>query len=398
MIRKILIAAVGGGSLVAALSAAAVPAITGEPIVVQHLGTMPWPQDDPVTIPYLTQGVANDINDLHGDVTCDLIISTPGNYHMALRDAMKGRPDLELTGLQEQVKSQFDVSVCWSTSPPVAPEQIPAKDLQFKNIHLKGLPALAMGPGKVMNKLVDTGMVDGDTRRAFLRNRGNVMLVRADKAHEIHDVCNLGGDTRVATPNPYLEPGSFGNFSGTIFNVADQNNFGCDATELFEGIFGQDLSQFDLSAFDNPYDIEAIQAVFTGERDHHDRHGHSEHHGKDEQKTPKWVASSRIMHRDIPYALCHNEADAGVIFYHQAKYIKETLGPTGCALDIVPMGGTAEDPQPVPGNKIGTLFVAKVNGDYPQNVLDARDLIYDFLTENPLWGQIMLDHGLVDPR
>ena len=90
-------------------------------------------------------------------------------------------------------------------------------------------------------------------------------LFIADKAKKIHNVCDLGGKTRVATPNPYLEPGSFGNFSGTIFNVADQNDFGCDATELFNSIFSQDLSQFDLSAFDNPYDISAIQKVFSSE-------------------------------------------------------------------------------------------------------------------------------------
>lgn len=394
MFKKILTAVLGGSALIFTLTAAAVPTITGAPIVVQHLGKVPWPQDDAVTTPYLTQFVANDINDLHGDVTCDLIISTPGNYHMALRDAMKGRPDLGLAeGLQEQVKSQFDVTVCWSTSPPISLEQIPAQDLQFKNIHVKGLPALAMGPGKVMNKLVSTGMVIGSTRQAFLRNRGNAILVRADKADSIHNVCDLGGKTRVATPSPYLEPGSFGNFSGTIFNVADQNDFGCDATELFNSIFSQDPSQFDLAAFDNPYDIHRIQAVFTGSQGY----GPGLLDSSTVKKAPKWVASSRIMHRDIPYALCHNEADAGVIFYHQAKYLKETLGATGCALDIVPMGGTAEDPQPVPGNKVGTLFIAKVDGTFPTKVLNARDLIYNFITSSTIWTQILDDHGIDDP-
>jgi hypothetical protein len=389
MYRNTLITIIFGCALFATLDAFAVPAVSGAPVIVQHLGKVPWPQDDPVTTPYLTQFVANDLNDLHGDVSCDLIISSPGNYHMALRDAMKGRPDLGLIGLQEQVKTQFDVTVCWSTSPPIALDQIPAQDLQFKNIHVKGLPALAMGPGAVMDQLVSTGMVDGATRQGFLKNRGNAILVRADKAYKIHNVCDLAGKTRVATPNPELEPGSFGNFSGTIFNVANQNDFGCDATELFNSIFSQNPAQFDLTAFDNPYDIASIQAVFTGSQ------------GTDQsgalKKTPKWIASSRIMHRDIPYALCHNEADAGVIFYHQAKYLKETLAATGCALEIVPMGGTADDPQPLPGNKVATLFIAKVNGTFPDKVVHARDLIYDFLTTSTVWSQILLDHGMVDP-
>ena len=380
MFKKIITTSMGVAGVLFMASAAAVPPVTGEPVIVQHLGKLPWPQDDAVTTPYLTQFVANDINDLHGDVSCDLIISTPGNYHMALKDAMKGREDLQFTGLQAQVKNLFDVTVCWSTSPPVGPEQIAAQDLQFKNIHVKGLPALAVGPKPVKDKMVAAGQVDPATVMPILKNRGNAILIRHDQANKIKTVCDLGGKTRVATPNPTLEPGSFGNFSGTIFNVAAQNlELGCDATTLFNSIFSQDTSLLDLSAFDNPYNIEKILEVFEG------------------KSSPKWIASSRIMHRDIPYALCHNEADAAVIFYHQAKYLKETLAPTGCALDIVAMGGSAEDPQPVDGNKVATLFIAKVEGKFPQNVDKARDLIYDFLTSSPIWATILNEKGMVAP-
>jgi len=375
----------------------AVPPVTGEPIIVQHLGKLEWPQDDAVTTPYLTQLSANDINDLHGEITCDLIISTPGNYHMALLDAMKGRSDLGHVGLQEQVKTQFDATICWSTSLPIAVDQIPAEDLQFKNIHLQGRPALAMGPGGVMNSLVDKGLVDAQTRQPFLKNQGNVILARADKAKKIKSVCDLGGKTRVATPNPTLEPGSFGNFSGTIFDMADQNDFGCDATKLFNSIFSQDISKINTSSFDNPYDINGVLAVFgVGEDDHHKKKDDKD--GKHKKSVvPNWIASSRIMHRDIPYALCHNEADAGVIFYHQAKYLKRELAASGCKLEIIPLGGTDTEPQPLPGNRVGTLHIAKVSGEFPQKVLNARDLVYNFLTASPIWTQIMADHGMLDP-
>ena len=377
MMRKMLVSMLGGSVLLYSITTFAVPPVTGEPVIVQHLGKVDWPQEDPVSVPYLTQLSANDINDLHGDVSCDLIISTPGNYHMALKDAMKGRSDLKHIGLQEQVKKAYDATICWSTSPPVAPKQIPAEDLQFKNIHLKGRPALAMGPGGVMNKLVDKGLVDKATRKPFLRNKGNVILVRKDKAKKVKDVCDLGGKTRVATPHPKLEPGSFKNFSGTIFNVADKNKFGCDATKLFNGIFSQKLSALKLDAFKNPYDIRGVLSVF--------------------KEDVKWVASSRIMHRDIPYALCHNEADAGVIFYHQAIYLKRVLGLTGCELEIVPMGGTEADPKPLAGNKVGTLHIAKVAGKFPKKVMDARNKVYDFMTSDPIWNKILNDHGMVDP-
>ena len=135
-------------------------------VVVQHLGKLEWPEDRPQTSPFLTQLAANDINDLHGDVSCELIISTPGNYSMALKDALYGNTDLGHVGLIEQqgTPSQFKVSICWLTSPPISVEQIPAERLQFKNIDLVGRPSLVMAPGKVMNTLVADGLVDETSR------------------------------------------------------------------------------------------------------------------------------------------------------------------------------------------------------------------------------------------
>ena len=361
----------------------AVPPVTGNPVVVQHLGKIEWPADRAETTPYLTQLAANDINDLHGDVSCEVIISTPGNYSMALKDAIYGRPDLGHVGLIEQqgTPSQFKVSICWSTSPPISVDQIPAERLQFKNIDLVGRPSLVMAPGAVMNTLVDTGLADGATRQPFLRNKGNVILMRADKVGMINDICDLGGTTRVVTPSPTLEPGSFGNFSGTIFNIANQNALGCDATTLFNSIFDQDISTLNLSGFDDPYNLDGIMSPFG--------RGSSPHGAG-----AKWVASSRIMHRDIPYALCHDEADAAVIFYHQAKYIKSTLA---CELAVVPLGGTYEVPAPLVGNKIGTLHIAMVEGSFAKKVNDARIKLYNFFTTNPMWTTILESHGMIKP-
>ena len=386
MSKRILITLLSSTLFIFSNTSMAVPPVTGEPVVVQHLGKLEWPADRVASGPYLTQLAANDINDLHGDVACELIISTPGNYSMALKDAMYGRPDLEHVGLIEQqgTPSQFKVSICWSTSPPISVAQIPAERLQFKNIDLVGRPALVMAPGGVMNTLVANGLADGATRQPFLVNQGNVILMRADKVGIINNICDLGGATRVVTPHPTLEAGSFGNFSGTIFNVADQNVFGCDATTLFDSIFTQDVTSMDLTVFNAPFNINGVQSVFG--------------RGTAAQGTgAKWVASSRIMHRDIPYALCHDEADAAVIFYHQAKYIKETLTASMCDLAVVPLGGTYMDPAPLPGNKIGTLHIAMVEGSFAKKVNDARIKLYDFFTANPMWGTILEDHGMVKP-
>ena len=195
----------------------------------------------------------------------------------------------------------------------------------------------------------------------------------------IKNVCDLGGNTRVVTPSPTLEPGSFGNFSSTIYEAALANpGLGCDPTTLFNSVFSQDIATIDTTSFANPYDIPSIQAAFASGQ-------------------IKWVASSRIMHRDIPYALCHNEADAGVIFYHLAKYNKETLEASGCHLKIVNLDGSTGSSSNVAGNRIATLFIAKVVGNYNSKVSQARDIIYDFLTGNPIWDDILEDHGIDFP-
>jgi len=382
MLKVILI--IASSLYLLSTEAYAVPAVTGQPVVVQHLGKVEWPQDNASIMPSLTQLLANDINDLHGELSCELIISTPGNYHMALKDAMYGRADLGHIGLlrQQGVLPQFKVSICWSTSPPISIEQISAEKLQFKNIKMVGLPALAMAPGSVMNTLIANGQVDGTTSQPFLTNQGNVILVRNDKAASINNICDLGGSIRVVTPHPDLESGSFGNFSGTLFNIASQNTFGCDATTLFNSIFTQDLTTFNLSVFNSPYNINGVLSVFG--------------RGPRPQGTgAKWVASSRIMHRDVPYALCNDEADAAVIFYHQATYLKRLMASRGCRLEIIPLGGTVANPVPLPGNKVGTLHIAKVNGSFSQKVSDARDIIYNFLTTDPVWEQILNSHGMV---
>ena len=418
MLKKLLVSTLSSCFLLFPIASYAVPPdpppVTGDPVIVQHLGKLEWPQDDVVSSPYLTQLVANDINDLHGNLSCELIISTPGNYHMALKDAMFGEPLLGHTGLLEQTgtPSQFKVSICWSTSPPVSIDQITEEELQFKNIKMMGRPSLVMAPGGVMDSLVANGQVDATSRQVFLVNQGNVMLVRADRVSEIKNVCDLGKpDVRVVTPHPVKEPGSFSNFSETIYNVANENpNLGCfdivddpgypddpsvsAATILFNSIYSQDImsenSPFDLSAFKNPYNIDGVLSVFG--------------RGTTPKPIiPKWIASSRIMHRDIPYALCHDEADVGIIFYHQAKYIMETFKGNGvdipgCELVITPLDGNLNGTVPtpdLPGNRIGKLHIAKVNGSYAKKVNDARDILYDFFTSDPMWTKILEKHGML---
>lgn len=375
------------GNLLISFGAVAVPPVTGEPVIVKFIGSIDWPQETPVSVPFLTQGDANALNDMHGVVHCDINISTPGNYHMALRDAMYGRPDLGHVGLVDQISALNGATICWTTSPPINEEQIPVQNVQFKNINLRGLPALAMGPGGKMNNLVAKGLVDPDTRQPFLRNRGNAMLVRADRTHKIKDICSLANPSvRLVTPRPPgnsgSEPGSFGNFSGTFYNVMNENaDLKChaQATGIFASIFGQDLSEIDTEDLDDAFNHKRMLKVYK-----------SDH--------VRWVASSRIMHRDQPYALCNDYADVGIIFYHQALYLKRTLASLGCELEIIPFHPDGTVPETdLPGNRIGTLHIAKVVGEFDQKTLEGRDVIYNFLTTSPIWSQILADYGMDDP-
>lgn len=359
----------------------AVPEVTGDPVIVEHLGKIIWPQDTPQITPYLTQFNSSDINDLHGDLDCDFIISTAGNYHFALLEAMQGRADLGFEGWQTILKRDYGLKVCWSTSPPVSVDQAISDKLQFKNIIMHGKPALAMGPNGIINQLLANG--DIADSKPFLRNKGNAILMRADKIKKIKNICDLGNQgIRVVTPNNTLERGSFGNFSSTIYNIADQNDYRCDATELFNSIFSQDLSKIDTTPFASPTDIEGVLSVF-GRGD--DAQGHG----------AKWVASSRIMHRDIPYALCYDLADAGVIFFHQAMYLKQLMAETmNCKLEVLNLPGNEAQPS---GNRFATLRVAKILNHTQTNVLHAQDAMIDFFVNSPVWTKILEDNYLVDP-
>ena len=366
-------------------SVSAVPAVTGEPLIVDYIGSIDWPQETEVTAPFLTQGDANKNIDLHGEVTCDVIISTPGNYHMALNEAMRGLPGLidpatglEFVGLAVQIKKRLGLTTCWTTSPPVNEEQIPAERLQFSNVDLVGRPILTMGPGGKMDNLISKRLVVGTTKSAFMRNRGNAMLVRADKANLINSVCDLGKDgIRLVTPRPKDgsgagEPGSFGNFSGTIYNTAV--TVGCRAAPLFDTYFTQSLSNLNLTGLRNPFNHAAFIETFR-------------------QPGLRWLASSRIMHRDQAYALCNGMADVGVIFYHQALYLQNEMYKLGCKLVLKPfeLGGTVPETA-LSGNKIGTLFVAHVtdpSNSFTAAQITARDFIYKFLIGNPLWEKLL---------
>ncbi|MHB8453115.1 MAG: substrate-binding domain-containing protein [Acidiferrobacterales bacterium] len=321
-----------------AAAQAQLPAITGQPYI-DSPKLLYWPRDFVSSGPDLTTPTANELNDLHGSVgQCDLVVSSEGNYHMALHELwMQYLKDYPNDGSTRM----------YTTSPPVSPGQI-SGGVTFGNLKVTCPPQIAVGSMKVMAKLQGLGALDGPPV-ALYANYGDVILVKKGNPKHIHTVWDLGRpDVRLVTPNPTLEPGAFSNYATTIYEVAalDPNPpSGMTADKLFNSIFNSASPDRDgLRDSDRDADI------------------------------PKWLAGARIHHRDEPWSIAYGHADAGVILYHLAKYIKATFPDQ---FDIVPIGGTVDNPQPLPGNVTGTTYIAKLNGPWTQQQLDARDHVWN---------------------
>jgi len=125
--------------IMTASSVFAVPKITGSPKIVSP-DLLAWPSEISGVKPSLTEPTANRLNDLRGQVgRCDIVLSTAGNYHMALRELWKDY-------LKENAESLDIKTWYYTTSPPISPEQIASKTVQFGNLELDCVPQVAVGP------------------------------------------------------------------------------------------------------------------------------------------------------------------------------------------------------------------------------------------------------------
>ncbi|HAK60060.1 MAG TPA: hypothetical protein DCO77_06705 [Nitrospiraceae bacterium] len=358
MIRSAYRVALSVAFLVVGIAAGAlaeVPVITGSPQIVTP-ALLDWPRDTEKQTPDLTEPTANRLEDLHGElVNCssmDLVLSTAGNYHMALRDLMR---KVVLPEASDEIANWY-----YSTSPPISPDQIANKHLGFGNLNVGCVPQIAVGPKNLMNTLDSLAFTEGE-RIPIIRNRGNVILVKKGNPKHIKSIWDLGRpNVRVVTSNPYTEKGSFGNYSGSINNIAanDPNPPGSRTAEkLFHSIFNSD----------KPY--------------------------------AKWVSGKRIHHREVPWAVAYDHADAGLLFYHLALYAKRSFPDL---FDIVPLGGTVDSPEPLPGNTRGTLFAVRIkgevsnHGEWTQRQLEATERLIEAY-QTPGFEEILDRHGIDVP-
>lgn len=346
-------------------SYAEVPEITGEP-TVDKPPLLEWPLDIRSEDPDLSEPTANNINDLHARISkCDdinVVLSTAGNYHMALRDLWY---DYFLPANKEIIRNWF-----YTTSPPISPEQIQNKTLTFGNVRLECRPIIAVGPKGLMTTLAEGNLIEG-VPIPIIKNHGNVILVKKGNPKKIKSIWDLGRrDVKVITSNPKTETGSFLNYRDSIYNIALNDHdkpANWTADRLFNSIFNstEKLEQHDVN------------------------HSNKSNH----RNRIKWLTGKRIHHREVPWSIAYGQADAGLIFYHLALYMVRTFPDK---FDIVPLGGTVENPEPVEGNKQATLFIAKINGEFNNNQNIARDELINAYTSRE-FDTILTKHGLLRP-
>jgi hypothetical protein len=108
----------------------------------------------------------------------------------------------------------------------------------------------------------------------------------------------------------------------------------------------------------------------------------------------KWLSGARIHHREVPWSVAYGRADAGILFYHLALHAVRTFPER---FEMVSLGGTAEDPRPLPGNRIGTHSLIRMTGDWTPKQLEAREkLVEQFMSED--FTAILEKHGMRRPR
>jgi len=336
-------------SIVFGLNAwAEMPKITGNP-VIDTPQLLDWPVDRGMVTPNLNDPTSNTLFDLHGTISsCDLVLSTEGNYHPALQDVWPI--------LLGKFKGQPLHNYFYTTSPPIIVEQIQNQILEFGNLYITCMPSVAIATRVVMDKLVQAGYADGPVYPLY-QDRGAVILVKKGNPKQIRSVWDLGRkDVRLVTPNPRLEPGAFQNYLTTLHGIAAHDKHP-----------PEDIS------------VEAlINSIFNNAGD----------------DAYKWLAGARIHHRDLPWSVAYGRADAAIILYHLGLFTVQTFPDI---FEIVPLGGTIADPHPLEGTSISTRFLVRIKGNWSAWQLEAREKLVGTLLSDG-FTKILEKRGLHRPK
>ncbi len=343
-----------------------IPEITTEPVVLGQK-TLKWPQeggldqipDRPFDYPDLT-GQANIVDDWHMQTSADdwdLLVSTSGNFYRFLNVFYR---QVYLPDNPVVAAGQWG----YSTSPPVSLHQLEnGGRLSIGNMEIRGIPMVVMGPKPIMNGVVNGGYNDGEPVK-ILSNFGNVLLVRSGNPQNIQNIWDLGRENvRVVTSNPETEAGSFGNYSSSVFHIAFRE-VEADTGDI---------------AIANRRASNLFNQIFNP---------------KNNARRQKWVVGDRIHHRDVPQALANGEADVGLMFYHLAQTAIESHPGL---FEIVPLGGTVDNPDPLPGNRVATMQAIRIKGNWTEQQIINRDNFFSAITDAAANSTLLQKFWLREP-
>ena len=305
------------------------PPIRNVPVLDQP-PILAWPRDTKPASADITDPSADTLSDLHGVLqrdSCrklDLLLSTEGNYYMALHELVKT--------LLKPGTPGAPGSFLYTTSPPVSLPQSKGNALSLGNLRILCRPSVAVASWPTVKKLQKAGLVEGRPI-PVIQGEGEVLLVKKGNPLHIRSIWDLGRpDVRVVTPNPVKEQGAFLAYARTLYQIAKNDPHppaGWTAKKLFRAIY-----------------------------DSSDPH--------------KWVAGPRIHHRDEPWSVAYGHADVAILF-HQLGVATQKAFPG--LFDLVPLGGTIEHPGPLPGSVISTSVLVRIRGHWTPKQEKARDAL-----------------------
>lgn len=302
-----------------------------KPFREERVTILDWPEETIPAggdIPGWTHAGSNLLLDFHGDPTAArLAVFSDGNHHMALAEALAA-----FYRRNPAVKEIF-----YATTPPGPLVQLATGGrLRIGNFTLAVRPHVFISPPHVLDGLVEKGLMHAHW--PFVRNQGSVLLVRRGNPANIRNAADLAREgVRLFISNPRAERVSYQGYADTLSALAARE--------------GGDLG---------------FIAPDSGD--------------------PRVVFGTAIHHREAPRAVAAGQADAAVVYYHLAlRYTR--IFPD--MFDIVPLGGTAVDPQPFEGNVIGHTHVGIVGdgGSW------GRRLVGFLLSDTA--GDIYRGHGLL---
>lgn len=261
-----------------------------------------WPEEqagqDSQYLHWTQQG-SNICLDFHGNpAEAQLVVFSDGNHHMALMECL----DLF-------VQQNKDLSKIFYATTPPGPivKMLRNGGLQMGNLIISASPHVFISPPEILDNLVADKLMSDHV--PFVKNQGNVLLVKKNNPKNVLTVTDvLRRDIRLFISNPDTEKASYTAYHDTLTAIAK----------------------------DQIADSDFLYAKITqGEV----------HFGK------------CIHHREAPQAVVEGSADVAVVFYHLAlRYLR--IFPD--LFDMIPLGGSIEKPEPLPGNVVSTTHMGLI--------------------------------------